>query len=37
MSLEDEDRFFLVFSNKDTGDLNVIYRKKSGKYGLITP
>ncbi|MGH7849895.1 MAG: sigma 54 modulation/S30EA ribosomal C-terminal domain-containing protein, partial [Thermodesulfobacteriota bacterium] len=37
MVLQDEDRFFLVFRNGDTGDLNVIYRKKSGKYGLITP
>jgi putative sigma-54 modulation protein len=37
MSLQDEGRFFLVFRNKDSGDLNVIYRKKSGKYGLITP
>jgi putative sigma-54 modulation protein len=37
MVLQDEDRFFLVFRNKDSGDLNVIYRKKSGKYGLITP
>ncbi|MCI0480666.1 MAG: sigma 54 modulation/S30EA ribosomal C-terminal domain-containing protein [Candidatus Dadabacteria bacterium] len=37
MVLQDEDRFFLVFRNKDTGDLNVIYRKKSGKYGIITP
>jgi putative sigma-54 modulation protein len=35
--LQDEDRFFLVFRNKDTGDLNVVYRKKSGKYGLIAP
>lgn len=37
MVLQDEDRFFHVFRNEDTGDLNVIYRKKSGKYGLITP
>jgi len=37
MVLQDEDRFFLVFRNKDTGDLNVIYRKKSGKYGLVAP
>jgi len=35
--LQDENRFFLVFKNKDTGDLNVVYRKKSGKYGVITP
>jgi len=37
MILQDQDRFFLVFRNKDSGDLNVIYRKKSGKYGLVAP
>ena len=37
MILQDEDRFFLVFRNKDTGELNVVYRKKSGKYGLVAP
>ncbi|MBI2487940.1 MAG: ribosome-associated translation inhibitor RaiA [Deltaproteobacteria bacterium] len=35
MVLEDEGRFFLPFRNTDTGDISVIYRKKSGKYGLI--
>jgi len=37
MILQDENRFFLVFRNADTNDLNVIYRKKSGKYGLVSP
>ncbi len=37
MILQDEDRFFLVFRNEGTGNLNVIYRKKNGKYGLISP
>lgn len=37
MILQDEDRYFLVFRNGGTGDLNVIYRKKTGKYGLIAP
>ncbi len=36
MILQDENRFFLVFRNADTNDLNVIYRKKSGKYGLVS-
>jgi putative sigma-54 modulation protein len=37
MILQDENRFFLVFRNADTNDLNVIYRKKSGKYALVSP
>jgi putative sigma-54 modulation protein len=37
MVLQDQDRFFLVFKNKDTDELNVVYRKKSGKYGLVAP
>ena len=37
MILQDEHRFFLVFRNSDTNDINVIYRKKSGKYGLVSP
>lgn len=37
MVLQDQDRFFLVFRNKDTDELNVVYRKKSGKYGLVAP
>lgn len=37
MILQDEGRFFLVFRNAETGEINVIYRKKSGKYGFISP
>ncbi|MDA2919280.1 ribosome-associated translation inhibitor RaiA [Desulfobacterota bacterium AH_259_B03_O07] len=37
MVLQDQGRFFLVFRNADTGDIGVIYRKKSGKYGLVSP
>jgi len=37
MILQDEHRYFLVFRNAGTGELNVIYRKKTGKYGLISP
>ena len=37
MILQDEDRFFFPFRNEETGSLNVIYRKKTGKYGLISP
>ncbi|MFZ3172102.1 MAG: ribosome-associated translation inhibitor RaiA [Carboxydocellales bacterium] len=28
---------FYVFSNAETEDVNVIYRRKDGKYGLIEP
>jgi putative sigma-54 modulation protein len=37
MLLQEEGRFFLVFNNAETGGLGVIYRKKSGKYGLVSP
>lgn len=37
MVLQEQDRFFLVFRNKESGTLNVIYRKKAGNYGLIVP
>jgi putative sigma-54 modulation protein len=36
MILQDEGRFFLVFNNADSGQLAAIYRKKNGKYGLIS-
>jgi putative sigma-54 modulation protein len=26
---------FFVFSNAETGETNVVYRRKDGKYGLI--
>ncbi|MBI4399024.1 MAG: ribosome-associated translation inhibitor RaiA, partial [Candidatus Omnitrophica bacterium] len=35
--LEEEDRNFLVFQNPRTHQLNVIYQKKNGKYGVIEP
>jgi putative sigma-54 modulation protein len=35
--LQDEGRFFLPFVNAETGQINIVYRKKSGKYGLISP
>lgn len=28
---------FFVFTNDDTGETNVVYRRKDGKYGLIEP
>jgi putative sigma-54 modulation protein len=37
MILQDEERFFLAFRNAETGEINVIYRKKSGVYGHIAP
>lgn len=37
MLLQEEGRFFLVFNNADTGRLGVVYRKKSGNYGLVSP
>ncbi len=34
--LNDENRFFLAFRNADTENLNIIYRKNNGQYGLIS-
>lgn len=28
---------FFIFNNADTGDVNVLYRRKDGNYGLIEP
>ena len=35
MELLDHD--FFVFTNADTGDINVVYRRRDGNYGLIEP
>ncbi|MEZ0324234.1 MAG: ribosome-associated translation inhibitor RaiA [Hydrogenothermaceae bacterium] len=35
--LEEMGAFFLPFINSETGQVNVIYRKKGGNYGLIAP
>lgn len=37
MQMELLDKEFYVFSNIETGDLNVIYRRKDGNVGLIEP
>ncbi len=35
MGLLDKD--FFVFANQISGDINVVYRRKDGNYGLIEP
>ncbi len=35
--LEETGAFFLPFRNAESGEINVIYRKKAGNYGLILP
>ncbi|HXG30221.1 MAG TPA: sigma 54 modulation/S30EA ribosomal C-terminal domain-containing protein [Thermodesulfobacteriota bacterium] len=37
MMLQDEGRFFLPFRNAETGEIGIVYRKKNGKYGLVSP
>lgn len=37
MQLDLESRAFLVFTNRDTGKLNVIYRRSDDDFGLIEP
>ena len=37
MQLDDSGREFLVFFDAESKDVNVIYRRKSGDYGLIIP
>jgi len=37
MLLEETGAFFLPFRNAESGEINVIYRKKAGNYGLIAP
>ncbi len=36
-TMEMLDHDFHVFLNEDTGDLNVVYRRESGNYGLLKP
>lgn len=37
MQLDVELRSFLVFQNAQSGKINVVFKKKSGSYGLIEP
>ncbi len=37
MQLDLLDKDFFVFANGASGDINVIYRRKDGNYGLIEP
>lgn len=37
MQLDLLDNEFFVFNNVDSGDINVIYRRRDGEYGLIVP
>ena len=37
MQMELLDNNFFVFSNNASGEINVIYRRKDGNYGLIEP
>jgi len=37
LELDSEERNFLVFKNARTKQINVIYDKKNGRYGLIEP
>lgn len=37
LQLELLDHAFYVFTSADTGDINVVYRRRDGNYGLIEP
>ncbi|MBI5188849.1 MAG: ribosome-associated translation inhibitor RaiA [Nitrospirae bacterium] len=37
MQMELLDKDFFVFTNEGSGDINVIYRRKDGNFGLIEP
>lgn len=37
MQMELLDKDFFVFTNNQSGDINVIYRRKDGDFGLIEP
>ena len=37
LQLELLNHAFYVFTNAETGDINVLYKRKDGNYGLIEP
>ena len=37
MQMELLDKDFFVFTNDSSGDINVIYRRRDGNFGLIEP
>jgi putative sigma-54 modulation protein len=37
LELEVLDRSFIVFKNADTGEVNVLYKRGDGNYGLVEP
>ena len=37
MQMELLDKNFFVFTNDNSGDINVIYRRRDGNFGLIEP
>ncbi len=37
LQMELLDHTFFVFTNADTGEINVVYRRRDGNYGLIEP
>ncbi len=37
MELNNTDKDFLVFKNADTGEVNVLYKRHDGNYGLVEP
>ncbi|MBA2443306.1 MAG: ribosome-associated translation inhibitor RaiA [Rubrobacter sp.] len=37
LQMELLDHSFFVFTSADTGDINVVYRRRDGNYGLIEP
>src|SRR3954454_24115434 len=37
LQMELLDHAFFVFTNADTGEINVVYRRRDGDYGLIEP
>jgi hypothetical protein len=33
--MEDDGRNFLLFNNRESGKLNIVYKRADGDYGLI--